>query len=482
MPPSGFSPNFLRRWARDLRTALSEDAGWRLAGKLFALVWGLAGLWLTWQTFQTNLRLEQLRHAEESYSSLLADLGSDSGRLRADALGRVPGILTQRVYPRAVVSPWESLKLLVGVGIEGQTVFLDPLRRQIHEYVHGEPKGNEQSAMGESKAFLNAISTLGPEGWFFGEAKPDIGPRKDLAWLWAIPPEGVKEEAVSLARSLFRGAQLRQIEFSGFDLTGADFTGSVLAHPIFSKAILNDSSFREARLAGADLSNAQLRRAQMQKMHVDTTTLYGCEMQSANLGGATLENSFIGRIVLTPLPGGPPTDLSRVEFIDCTISDIDAQGATLFGIRITKKDPTFSLGATHSDFSGADLRSSLVNSVNFSESRFVNAHLEAASARFAQFNFADLRGAILDKADLTGADLSDAWGLSVSDLRSGHGVKSCANANIAGVKGLSYDQLAEMLKKGAVSIGSEDRWKAFKQQGFPSLRWKEFTNSKTEAK
>ena len=482
LPSAGLGRNVLYRWAQNLRTALSEDSGWRLAGKLFALLWGLAGLWLTWQTFQTNLRLEQLRHAEEAYASLLADLGSDSGRLRADALGRVPGLLTQRVYTRAVVSPWESLKLLVGIGVEGQPAFLDPMRRQLHEYVHAGAvgKSNEQAAAGESKALVNALSSLGPEGWFFGEAKPDPSRRKNLAWLWATPPEGAQNEAISLAHSLFRGAQLNRVEFSGFELTGADFTGAVLNKPLFTKAILNDSSFREARLSGADLSNAQLRRAQMQKVHFDTATLYGCEMQSTNLGGAVLENSFISRVVLAPLPGGPPTDLSRVEFVNCTISDIDAQGANLFGIRITKSDPTFSLGATHSDFSGSDLRSSLLDNGNFSDSRFVGSRLDATSARFAHFNFADLRGANLDKADLTGADLSDAQGLSLADLRHGRGIGSCTNTNLANVKGINRDQLAELIKKGAVVIESEIQWRAFKQQGFPAPRWKEFANPKSE--
>src|SRR5262245_25114036 len=66
-PPPSLRPNrnFLYRWEKNFFAAINEDSGWRLAGKLFALTWGLAGLWLTWQTFQTNVRLEQLRHAEE---------------------------------------------------------------------------------------------------------------------------------------------------------------------------------------------------------------------------------------------------------------------------------------------------------------------------------------------------------------------------------------------------------------------------------
>lgn len=477
------SRSIFYRWPKDLLTSLNQDTGWRLAGKLIVVLWGLAGLWLTWQTFQTNLRLQQLGHAEEAYSTFLTDLGSDSGRLRSDALSRVPSLLTQRVHPRAVISPFESLKLLVGVGTEGRPVFLEPGRRQLHEYIHSGHKVDEAVAASESKAFVNALTTLGSQGWFFGESDTTSRRHRTLAWLWSAPPEGAQAESISLARSLFRQARIVGIDLSGFQLSGGDFTGARLFHPLFAKAILNDSSFREARLVRADLSNAQLRRSQMQKVRLEDSTLYGCEMQSANLGGAEFERSFISRLVLASLPGGPVTDLSRAEFVDCTISDIDAQGANLFGIRIRANDSTtsFSLGATHSDFSGADLRSSLLDGVNFSDSRLVSTHLEAASARFTRFNFADLHGVMLDKADLTGADLSDVQGLGIAELRSGRGILSCANANFASVKGLNRDQMEELLKMGAVVIPSRARWQAFKQQGFPTKRWREFAQPIAES-
>jgi uncharacterized protein YjbI with pentapeptide repeats len=375
-----------------------------------------------------------------------------------------------------VVSPFESVKLLLSVGTEGQPVFLEPGRRQLHDYIHTGTKADEFLAARESKALVNALTTLGPEGWFFGKLTTDSGRRKTLAWLWSPPPKEAPAEGVNLARSLFREARIAEVDFSAFELSGADFTGARLRRPLFTRAILNDSSFREARLVGADLSNAQLRRAQMQKVHLEEATLYGCEMQSADLGGAVVERSFLSRVVLTPLPGNPITDLSRTEFVDCTISDIDAQGANLFGIRIrtSSSNAGFSLGATHSDFSGADLRSSLVESVNFSDSRLTNARLDAASARFARFNFADLHGAVLDKADLTGADLSDTQGFGLSELRSRRGILSCTNTNIADVKGINQEQLTELLKMGAVLIPNRSRWQSFKQQGFPAKRWREF--------
>jgi len=54
----------------------------------------------------------------------------------------------------------------------------------------------------------------------------------------------------------------------------------------------------------------------------------------------------------------------------------------------------------------------------------------------------------------------------------------CSNTNIAGVIGLTQDQIEKLLDLGAVSISDSDQWKRFKKNGFPHNNWHEFIGGK----
>lgn len=467
----------VKRWIANISKALLADDGWRLIGKVLALLGGVLGLFLTWHTLQSSIRNEDYRRAEDAYASLLSDLNSPLERVRANAISRLPLVLTRRVYPPSSPFSLDSILSLIGLDGGGTPIYLSRLRREIHDYVHASFQSTGLSNA-ESKELVRALDSLGPSGWYKGEIQDAAFRRSGLAWIWQ-PAPSIDRETVNLTHSLFVKVNIRGVDFSGYDLSQADFTSSTVEEVSFIKSILNDSIFRGASIVKGDFHNSQLRRVQLQKSQIEASKFDGCSMQASSLTGVRFIRTYLSRVDFSPLPLQNNqlayADLSRVEFIDSNISDISAPFAKLFGVKfISTSEQRGVLGASHSNFQNADLRSGVLDGVNFSECAFENAKLEAVSARGARFRFAKFENADLDKADFSGADLSDASGFRLVQLLNGTGIKSCRNMNIANVIGLSSEEKEELLRLGAVNIPEEKRWREYKQQSFPLERWKEF--------
>ncbi len=220
--------------------------------------------------------------------------------------------------------------------------------------------------------------------------------------------------ARNVATSVYKATAEAPVDFSGKDLSNLDLAGLDFKHARLAKVNLYGADLSTAKLASVDLSGAKLDRA----------TIMRADFTGANLEGATI--------------------LKPNVFSDMTFNHADApnfSGANLRGARIAAR-------LDGANFRGADLSGAVVGpadtgveagmapssrmiKVDFSDATLEGAVLQNLDLTFARFVDAKMAGAKLTKLDLTNADLNGA-DLTGADV-SGTNFKG---ANLAGVKGL----------------------------------------------
>lgn len=279
--------------------------------------------------------------------------------------------------------------------------------------------------------------------------------RADLRWATFA---GVSD--ADLVSATWTGADLSgQASFAGRNLAGIDWTDTTLRDLDLSRTALSgavftgvsDSDLRSVTWVGADLSktnfanrsltgivwrdttlaDAILTNSDLSESNLARTILTGADLSGARLSGSTLVQTDFTDAILT---GIPDSDLVSASWFETILAGQDFAGRNLAGIRwwgvnLTKAD----LRGTVLD--GADLKdanltqANLSNAqnlrtvLNFGTATLVNTKLSLADLREvdltnAKLSGADLFGANLDGATLAGADLSGA------DLRNARIVRS----------------------------------------------------------
>jgi uncharacterized protein YjbI with pentapeptide repeats len=217
---------------------------------------------------------------------------------------------------------------------------------------------------------------------------------------------GVRLRGLDLSRALLEASDL-----AGCDLSGANLEGAVLA-----KANLTGANLTGARLRGANLGGATLHRAVLDAADLTDAILSRAELAGASFAGATLEGADLlftkfDRADLSgaKLPGVTVVhaDLCGVRFVDADVSDSDFIECQLDGAdfsRAKMHQTTFvACRGSAVRFCAAELRQGIfVHGSAFPKADFSDATMEKANLRGTS-----LVGAVLDRANLEGADLSE---------------------------------------------------------------------------
>ncbi|MER8046643.1 pentapeptide repeat-containing protein [Streptomyces sp. NPDC094032] len=246
------------------------------------------------------------------------------------------------------------------------------------------------------------------------------------------PTYAYQDRSVHLRNAVPTGSDLSGVDLAGADLAGARFDGARLtgarladadlSEALFDRAKLGDADLIGANLTGAsfddaDLAGAALARASLQKAYLARARLSGTNFERADLREATFcvgiapcSRSVDGvNLAGADLAGAAleALDLRKVRFCDRETLVLHAQGPAR-GPAATGTEPD-RIGC-------ASLRGAFLNRANLS-----GVDLKGADLRDAWLLEADLSRANLSGADLTGtvrystrfdgADLTGAKGI-----------------------------------------------------------------------
>jgi uncharacterized protein YjbI with pentapeptide repeats len=251
------------------------------------------------------------------------------------------------------------------------------------------------------------------------------------------------------------GVDLSGVCLDGANLTGTSFANAklvnaVLAHAhmencVFDSADLSGASLGKAHLAKASLRRAVLKKSVLAGADLTDATLAGADLEGANLADAIVANADFSRVHAPAILAiklslrrlwAPRIKLDKAKFIEC-----DLQGAQLTGASL-EQAVFLESNLTGADFAGANMRKAVfVKQCCLAEANLAGADLTQANLRETDLHGATLDEAILVKADLSGANLGGAglanvhaneslWvaaDLRNADLRLG----SLANADMA---------------------------------------------------
>jgi len=266
--------------------------------------------------------------------------------------------------------------------------------------------------------------------------------RKGAHWMTPVDPregEDADRTRAAVLEALATHKDLREWDLTGMDLSRIDFRGANLEGAFLEGANLEGCCFQGVNAARvvftrARLSRADLERACLTETNFGETNLDDAILRSADLTGAILCKT---KLVRTDLTGArlDRADLTEAVFENVTFANVKAK-ETLFskanladvdfrGVDLDQCTFTES-SIERADFSGAKLRSTTFIDVAGAQARFQGAVMtnlrvarleRGTSFAQGQFDRADLSGANLRGADLTGASFRDAI-LNQADMSS----------------------------------------------------------------
>lgn len=189
----------------------------------------------------------------------------------------------------------------------------------------------------------------------------------------------------------YRGARmLRGAPFSRL-WPMAVVAGTVLALTLFVSGAAGDAASVAAVSAGGDLRGADLQRANLRNRDFAGADLRGANLRAADLSEADLTGADLRK-----------ADLAGADLRRATLDDANLARAILIGARLR--------GASlrRTNFADAVLNAARFQRAVLDRAQLVGADLSGAVLTDASLRFANLRGAGLIDADLTGADLTGA--------------------------------------------------------------------------
>jgi uncharacterized protein YjbI with pentapeptide repeats len=227
-----------------------------------------------------------------------------------------------------------------------------------------------------------------------------------LADIAAHPPEPTEAE-LNRERALdCPGCDLAGLDLKRQDLTGANLAGANLAGANLHAATLVGADLTGANLADANLNRANLRQAKASGAILTDALLYAAVLDGADLSNADLTRAKAQQSRLTR------ADLSNaravaVDFTGAILSSVIAVGTNFGGTWF--HDAQMRRG----DFSGADflqavLQRAVLTEANLSDASFLGADLILVDFRGANLTRTDFTGARLTMANLANTNREDA--------------------------------------------------------------------------
>ena len=205
------------------------------------------------------------------------------------------------------------------------------------------------------------------------------------------------DEEVDLKSANLAGADLGNVDLSGYDLSNASLVGANLAY---------------ANLSSTNLSNADLTGAVLTRADLHNSNVYNAKFINANLEACDLSNAFIQYV--------SPFDISKWNMP--IWAQEWARGIGIVGITPSfdqlvegpwykdsfsedKKTQGFAIGP---DFSYANLAQVKLIGAILPRSRFLFASLSAANITSSQFNDSNFFGATIFGSDFSGSKLNSS--------------------------------------------------------------------------
>ncbi len=209
--------------------------------------------------------------------------------------------------------------------------------------------------------------------------------------------------AVGRSGSVVAQGMMGQVDMSAPGMTESDLSRADLARMI-AAAGGDPIDLRERSLNGLDLSGLDLRGARLQWARLNGAKLRGCDLRGADLGLVwAVEADFAGADL-----GG--ADLFQGQFLRAIFDGADLERARMIGNFERARFLRARLSAVRG---GADMRN---QSMGLIRASFRSAVLEDADLTGADFSRADFEYAKLRGADLRGVDFAHAL-LGGADLR-----------------------------------------------------------------
>ena len=241
------------------------------------------------------------------------------------------------------------------------------------------------------------------------------------------------------------------VKFTGSNLTNANFNSATLNDTDFTDTNLTNANFTKATLTGADLSGAEIRGAKfanatgftsemlcstasyankdLSGVYVSYVTIDGVNFDGVNLNGASFSFCTISNVdfTKTATPNFNLTlqssTLSNVNFTGLNLEKVELYGVT-YGEGVNYTDVILPSGSAHLgeiptevlmqtwNYKSGTLNLALTNNKRIDgldlEGFRVNCKFSNSSLKNINFKDADLRGSVITRADVSGADFTDA--------------------------------------------------------------------------
>jgi uncharacterized protein YjbI with pentapeptide repeats len=420
-------------WQKHLRDQFADPAGWKLIVSPLTFLVGFAAIVLGFVNYQSSNLDHEMEAADHAYSQLMGDAGNDSVRTRISAIHRIPSILYRLVPDSSDIGPWAAFRLAVGMHGAESPKYHQDMKFLILDLFDEIRAGNSTDPLREVQALINLLGELGPEGWYSAKARESHPvPEEGIQWLWQ-PPTQFRQVGPSTV-TLFNGLPLSGIDLSDFALDDAELRRTSMFQTIMSR-----SSLKRADLTGTCASEAHFEFSHLDQANLSGVYMLGSHFESSSLKGALLDRA----------------DLSNSHFEYTELSQSRATGTAfvrtkLMGTRMVNAsaESNYFDGA---DLTGADLSNSVFDFSRFEMGTMRQANLSGTSLRRADLFAADLSGANFLGVDLRDADLRNA---NLSGARNLLKAKNLTGANVAGVRGLSREELRGMRAFGATVVGN----------------------------
>ncbi|HET6883285.1 MAG TPA: pentapeptide repeat-containing protein [Pirellulales bacterium] len=205
----------------------------------------------------------------------------------------------------------------------------------------------------------------------------------------------------------FRGAKLHGANLHRADLQHADFTDADLTNGAFLSAQLSGAKLDRTNCSGADFRNAKFKRVCLSTAILTDARFDRADLEEANLENlhwpaAMLRKAYLRRAYLTgsSMPGA---NLQGATLCEAGLADIDWEGADLRDADFS--NCAFHLGSSRSGLVGSPIACEGSRTGFYTDDFLEQDFKSPEEIRKANLCGADLRGAIVDRADFYLVDL-----------------------------------------------------------------------------
>ncbi|WP_425399492.1 pentapeptide repeat-containing protein [Aeoliella sp.] len=209
-------------------------------------------------------------------------------------------------------------------------------------------------------------------------------------------PDSTRSRRWRLVSGSFPRAEWHEIDLTGADLTKCDLTSANLASSTLSSAMLGSTT-----LDRANLNNTMLNQAYAAYASLVGASLVGANCQSVSFSRANLEQADFREADLTSAL------LTNTRLVGASLPEANLSGARLEGAKLDGVD-LMGADLSNARLAHADLRTAVLDGVNFFRANLQHAQLEEVSIEAGRFYQANLSHAHLTGAQMPAADFCQA--------------------------------------------------------------------------